>query len=115
MLNFIPLTNKANIYSASGKDSWGKPSLTLVKSNVKCQINYNTDLAKISGEDGLTTAMSATVVFGGFVQIANGDFVEFTTAGGITNKYRVSDLFYFEDYGGKIVATRVVIGKGQRS
>jgi hypothetical protein len=115
MLNFIPMNNKANIYSASGKDSWGKPTLTLVKSGVKCQINYNTDLTTISGEDGFATSMSATLVFGGFVQIANGDYVEFTTAGGITNKYRVSDLFYFEDYGGKIVATRVVVGNGKRS
>lgn len=115
MLNFVPMNKTAVVYSQTGAvDAWGKP--TLAKgSAVKCQISYNTDLTKISGEDGVTTSMSATIVFHGRVMVHNGDYVEFTSVVGVKDKYRVVDVFFFEDYVGKILATRVVVGNGKRS
>jgi hypothetical protein len=115
MLNFIPMNSTASIYRQTGAvDEWGQPSLTKTFTG-KCQVNYNTDLAKISGLDGVDTVMSASVVFHGLALIQNGDFVEFTTVMGLTNKYPVVDVFFFEDWGRKIVATRVVLGNGKRS
>lgn len=115
MLSFIPMNNKATIYHQSGEvDNWGHPKLTVSPSK-KCLISYNTDLVKISGEDGVTTSMSATIIFNGLVSILNGDFVEFKTAVGVTKKYPVKDVYFFEDYAGKILATRVVVGNGKRS
>lgn len=115
MLSFIPLNKTASVYSQTGAvDSWGKPTLSKTYTG-KCLINYNTDLTKISGEDGVSTTMSASIVFNGLVSVKNGDYVEFTTALGVTNRYQVMDVYFFEDYAGKILATRVVVGNGKRS
>lgn len=115
MLSFIPLNNSATIYRQSGSvDKWGQPTLVRYKT-ARCKIEYNTDLTKISGEDGVGTTMSATVVFNGLMAVTNGDYVEFTTAMGMKNKYQIKDVFFFEDYAGKILATRVVVGSGKRS
>ena len=115
MLDFIPMKYTASIYKPKGAvDKWGQPTLSKTYTG-KCQIDYNTDLTKISGEDGLTTSMSATVVFHGKVIVTNGDYVEFTTDMGITGKYRIVDVFFFKDWAGKILATRVVVGNGKRS
>jgi hypothetical protein len=114
MLNFIPMNNKASIFKQSSLDNWGKPSLVADKT-VKCAITYNTDLAQISGEDGVSTTMSASIVMKGLVDIRNGDYISFTTALGVGDKYRVVDVYFFEDWAGKIIATRVVVGSGKRS
>lgn len=114
MLGFIPMNQKATIHKQGAVDSWGRPTLT-DPFTVKCAINYNTDLTKVSGEDGVATSMSATLIFNGLINVADGDYVEFTTALGVKNKYRITDVFFFEDYAGKIIATRVVIGNGKRS
>jgi len=114
MLDFIPMNKTATVYKQTGQvDEWGQPVLTLFYTG-KCQINYNTDLSKISGGDGVATSMSATVVFHGFIVIADGDYVEFTTVTGVKNRYQVTDVFFFEDYSGKILGTRVVVGNGKR-
>ncbi|GAB6153733.1 hypothetical protein JCM17380_24830 [Desulfosporosinus burensis] len=115
MLDFIPINRTASIYRQTGEvDDWGQPVLTMTYTG-KCQINYNTDLTTISGLDGVTTAMSATILFRGKVLIADGDFVEFTTAMGVTDRYQVGDVFFLEDWAGKIIGTRVVVGNGKRS
>lgn len=115
MLNFIPMNRSASIYRQTGEvDAWGQPMLTKTYTG-KCQINYNTDLTTISGLDGVTTAMSATILFRGKVLIADGDYVEFTTGMGVKGRYQVGDVFFAEDWAGKIVATRVVVGNGKRS
>ncbi|MCW6094551.1 hypothetical protein LAV60_15375 [Clostridium sporogenes] len=115
MLGFIPMNRTASVYRQVGAvDSWGRPTTNQTFTG-KCQINYNTDLTKISGEDGVTTSMSATVVFHGLVEVAVGDYVEFSDILGVTNKYQIKDVFFFEDYVGKIIATRVVVGNGKRS
>lgn len=115
MLNFIPMIHTASLYRQTGAtDKWGQPTLSKTYTG-KCQITYNTDLTKISGEDGVTTSMSASVVFKGKVAVANGDYVEFTTAMSVKGRYQILDVFFFEDYAGKIVATRVVVGSGKRS
>lgn len=115
MLSFIPLSHSATIYKQSGAvDKWGKPTLVRYKT-LRCKIEYNTDLSKISGEDGVGTTMSATLIFNGLVSVTNGDYVEFSTALGMKNKYQIKDVFFFEDYAGKILATRVVVGSGKRS
>lgn len=108
------MNRTATVYKQGTLDSWGKPSLTLHRT-AKCQINYNTDLTNVSGEDGVTTSMSATIVFNGLMDVRNGDYVEFTSALGVKDKYRVMDVYFFEDYAGKILATRVVCGNGKRS
>lgn len=115
MMDFIPMNYIASIYRQTGEvDKWGRPSLSRTYTG-KCQINYNTDLTKISGEDGDTTSMSASIVFSGKVEVTNGDYVEFTTDMGATGKYRIMDVFFFKDWGRKIIATRVVTGNGSRS
>lgn len=114
MLDFIPMKKTASIYRQNGVDDWGQPSLLKTYTG-KCQINYNTDLTKISGLDGVITSMSATILFRGQVIIADGDYVEFLTAMGVTDRYQVGDVFFVEDWAGKIVATRVVVGNGKRS
>lgn len=114
MLGFIPMNRTASVYRQVGAtDIWGQPELTQTFTG-KCQINYNTDLTKVSGEDGVTTSMSATIVFHGLVEIAVGDYVEFSNVLGIINKYQIKDVYFFEDYVGKIIATRVVVGNGKR-
>lgn len=114
MLGFIPMKRTATVYRQDGVDSWGQPAFKKTHTG-KCQINYNTDLTKISGDDGVTTSMSATIVFHGKVLIADGDFVEFTTGMGVIGKHQVKDVFFFEDWAGKIISTRVVVGNGKRS
>jgi hypothetical protein len=97
MLDFIPLNKKASVYRITDTlDSWGKPSKELLYTG-KCLIEYNTDLTTISGEDGKTTSMSASVVFHGLVTAKNGDFVKFKTALGVEDEYEVKDVSYFED------------------
>ena len=114
MLSFIPMNKTASIYKQTGGvDKWGQPTVTLSYTG-KCQLNYNTDLVKISGEDGVMTTISATLVFNGKVDVENGDYAEFTTAMGATVRNRILDVFCFEDYAGKILATRVVMGSGKR-
>lgn len=109
------MNKTATLYRQTGKvDRWGKPILTLYKT-AKCKIEYNTDLAKISGEDGVTTSMSASLVFNGRMEVKNGDYVEFSTALGVKGRYQIVDVYFFEDYAGKILATRVVTGNGKRS
>lgn len=116
MLDFIPLNGTATIYKQSGTvDTWGQPSFDSETYTAKCQINYNADLNKISGEDGVTTSMSATLVFHGLVDVRVGDNVEFSNALGVSGRYRIGDVYFFEDYAGKIVATRVVVSSGKRS
>lgn len=115
MLNFVPMNNKSIAYTQTEElDSWGQP-LFIELFRGKCQISYNMDLTTISGADGSTTSLSATVLYKGFLNIHAGDLVEFSTANGITNKYQVIDVFFFEDYVGKIMNTRVVVGNGKRS
>lgn len=115
MMGFIPMNDRATIYKLTGAvDAWGQPSIKKFYSG-KCRIDYNTDLSKISGEDGFTTSMSATVVFHGKVSASNGDFLEFSTDVGTMNKYQIIDVFFFKDWVGKIIATRVVVGNGKRS
>jgi hypothetical protein len=116
MLSFIPMNDTASIYSQTGElDSWGQPTLTKTITNKKCQINYNTDLTKISGNDGMTTTMSATILFNGQVLICNGDYAEFTTDMGVTKQYKIVEVLFVKDYGGKILGTRVVMGNGKRT
>jgi hypothetical protein len=118
MLGIIPMYDKASIYSqASTKDSWGQPSqsATPTYANLKCFINYNTDLTQIYAINGVMTTMSATVIFHGLVDVRNGDWIGFETALGVIKKYQVVDVFFFRDYAGKIIATRAVIGNGSRS
>lgn len=114
MLGFIPMTKSASIYRLGAVDSWGQPAQSLVYTG-KCIINYNTNLDVISGEDGRITTMSATIVFHGKIEVYNGDYIEFTTALGVTGKHLIVDVYFLEDYAGKIVATRVVTGSGNRS
>lgn len=115
MLGWIPMNDIATVLSQTGNvDRWGKPVLTESYTG-KCQINYNTNLEKISGLDGFTSTMSATVLFKGFVMAKDGDYIQFTADNGVTNKYQVIDVFYFKDYVGNIMATRVVVGNGKRA
>lgn len=115
MLGFIPMLDTATIYRLTGQvDDWGQ-SQNIKAYTGKCRIEYNTDLRKVSGEDGFTTTMSATVVFHGKVDVSNGDFVEFGTDTGLIGKYQIGDVFYIKDWSGNILATRVVVGNGKRS
>lgn len=113
MLSFIPMNKTASIYKQSGEvDKWGQPILSLSYTG-KCQISYSTDLLKISGEDGVMETASAILVFNGLVQVESGDLAEFTSALGTVFKNRIIAVSGFEDYAGKIIATRVVIGSGK--
>ena len=113
MLSFIPMNKTASIYKQSGEvDKWGQPIVALSYTG-KCQISYSTDLLKISGDDGVMEIASAIIVFKGLVQVESGDLAEFTSALGTVFKKRIIAVSAFEDYGGKIVATRVVIGSGK--
>ncbi len=115
MLAFIPMNMTASVYSYSDtKDSWGQPTLDKTYTG-RCYISYNTDLTAILEINGVTTTMSASVVFHGLVNVKNGDFVEFASALGVLDRYQVGDVFFFRDYGNKVIATRVIIGKGSRS
>lgn len=116
MLGIIPMYDKASIYKQTGDvDNWGQPVTPLIYTNLKCFISYNTDLTQIYSINGVMTTMSATVIFHGLINVENGDYVEFETALGISKKYQVGDVFFFRDYAGKIIATRVVVGNGSRS
>lgn len=115
MLGFIPMNKKATVYKSnqSNLDKWGKPT-TAPSYTGKCQVLYNTDINRISGMDGYETTISTTIVFHGLVDVEVGDYVEFTLQNGKMAKLLAKDVFYFEDWVGKIVATRVVIGNGKR-
>ena len=116
MLSFIPMNKKATVYKSdqSNLDKWGKPT-TSPSFTGKCQILYNTDINRISGMDGYETTISATIVFHGLVDVVVGDFIEFKTEGGKVVKLLAKDVFYFEDWIGKIISTRVVVANGKRS
>ena len=113
MLSFIPMNKTASIYTQSGEvDKWGQPIVSLSYTG-KCQISYSTDLLKVSGEDGVMEIASAILVFNGIVDAESGDLAEFKSVIGTVFKKRIIAVSYFEDYAGKIIATRVVIGSGK--
>lgn len=114
MLAFIPLNKTATVYGRGTNDAWGRPAQTATPIFTgRCQINYNSDLTTVSGLDGEITTVNASVVFHGFVPVKVGDFVEFTDQTGVTGRYPVEDVSFMEDWGKKIVATRVVTGNAK--
>lgn len=116
MLSFIPMNKKATVYKAdqSQLDKWGKPTVSQGITR-KCQILYNTDINRVSGMDGYETTISATIVFHGYIDVVVGDYVEFKIENGKVVKVIAKDVYYFEDWAGKIVSTRVVVANGKRS
>lgn len=114
MLSFIPMNNFATIYKQSSKlDDWGQPLWNKSYAN-KCQILYNQDLEAVSDVDGHQTIMATTLVFNGLVDVRVGDKVGYKDALGVEYLNMVEDVYFGPDYGGKIIFTRVVSGKGKR-
>ena len=115
MLGFIPMNKFATVYRQSKQlDKWGQPVWKKCYTG-KCFVTYDSDLRDMSGLDGYQTTLNASVYFHGFVEVTNGDKIEFTTAGGIKKNQLILDVSYFEDYTGKVVSTRVVCGAGKRN
>ena len=115
MLGFIPMNKSLIIYRQSSEiDAWGQPTWTPVYKG-KCHVTANTDFKSISELDGYQTSLDIDVYLHGLVKVQNGDKLEYTTAGGMKFVAIIKDLSYFEDYGGKVVLTRVVCGKGKRN
>ena len=109
------MNDTASIYKQTGQtDKWGQPT-TEPSYTGNCMISYNTDLSTIFEVNGVMTTMSASIIFRGFVDTENGDYVEFTIATGVTKRYQIIDVFFYRDYAGKILHTRVVVGNGNRS
>lgn len=114
MLSFIPLNNFATVYKQSSQlDMWGNPVWEKSYGN-RCQILYNQDLETISDVDGHQTIMATTIVFNGLIDVRVGDKVGYKDALGKEYLNMVEDVYFGPDYGGKIIFTRVVSGKGKR-
>lgn len=114
MLNFIPMHRKATILRQTDVlDDWGQPTRLKI-GTYKCQIDFTTGFNRIQANDGFQKTINGTILFHGKVDIQVGDITEFGKVNSAINPYLVHEVYYSEDYSGKIIATRVVVGNGKR-